>query len=286
MTGQTPMSAPRNDVTRAVPFEVTKFTDIATGYRFEGYSMMWDKPTRINSWEGEFDEQIKRSAPRKSIRERTPVMQFDHGRHPMFGSIPIGNFVEIREDEAGLFTVGELHRDPMWGPLHEALRSGSIKGMSFRFDVIKERWGTGPDGIATRDLVEIRISEMGPVVFPAYSETTAAIRDRAEVYLRDLSVGGIVTPAEEPVDESEDSRDHSDASGSPAAPIETDHPDIEQADPSENLLVTARPGAEAGGPPEDDGPSSERTAESTAAAERRQLAEVFDALDKRFIPLI
>lgn len=289
------INAPRQDVSRAVPFEVTSFTDIPTGYRFEGYAMMWDMPARINSWEGEFDETIKRSAPRKSIKERTPVMQFDHGRHPRFGSIPLGNFVDIREDAQGLRTIGELHRDEFWSPLHEALRSGSIKGMSFRFDVVKEKWGVNGEGIQTRDLVEIKIMEMGPVVFPAYNETTASIRSRESIYLLDLNDPSTLHSAPAPVESTrsdDDSDNHSDAPGSHAAPIDSDHSDDPApVDTSDNLVATrahdpivVEPEADAEVPQEDD--HSEERAAAAAVEERDLLAGVFDAVDKRFQPLI
>lgn len=168
------------------------------GRTFDGYAAVFDTVTRINSWEGRFDEKIAKGAFRKSIRERMPVLQFDHGHHPYFGSMPIGAIRKLNEDDKGLHVDARLHADPFFGPLREAISSKSIHGMSFRFEVMKEDWHykgkriTDPDEVmrliygryddedddevVVRTLKELKVPELGPVVFPAYAETTASVR--------------------------------------------------------------------------------------------------------------
>ena len=191
---------------RSVPFELARAGEESEsdGLTLEGYAAVFDSPTRINSWEGIFDEQIARGAFKKSLKERTPVLQFDHGRHPMVGSIPLGSFENLREDEQGLFVTARLHDNWLVQPVRDAIKSEAVDGMSFRFQVVKDEWrdSTGklvkPDdvqrllwssdpgdetSILKRTLREVRLHELGPVVFPAYADTSVSVRSREIVTL-------------------------------------------------------------------------------------------------------
>lgn len=184
-----------NDLLRSVPFTLSRASENGDGLTLDGYAAVFDTPTRIDSWEGTFDEKIKRGAFKKTISERTPVMQFDHGAHPLIGSIPIGNITELKEDSQGLHVVGRLSDNWLIQPVRDAIASGSVDGMSFRFQVVREEWRTadgklltdpdeimerlyfpGDDDPLVRTLTEVRMQELGPVVFPAYKETSVSVR--------------------------------------------------------------------------------------------------------------
>jgi len=164
------------------------------GLSFEGYGAIFNSLTRIDSWEGTFDEQIAPGAFRKSIRERTPKFQFDHGRSN-FGSLPPGVIEEILEDDKGLYVRAKMSASDYWEPLRDAIASGAVDGMSFRFSVIREEWRdaegkivkpedvsdvlySGARGILLRTLKEVKVDEVGPVVWPAYQDTTASLRSK------------------------------------------------------------------------------------------------------------
>ena len=187
------------DLCREVSFEVRGADGgEGDGNTLEGYGAVFGSPTRINSWEGIFDEEIKRGAFKKSLSERTPVLQFDHGRHPMVGSIPIGHFEQLREDANGLYVLAPLHDNWLIQPVRDAIKSKAIPGMSFRFSVVKEEWRTAagelltdqneiarllwsatedaPSTILKRTLTEVKLYEVGPVVFPAYTDTSVGVR--------------------------------------------------------------------------------------------------------------
>jgi hypothetical protein len=181
---------------RSVPFEIRAADEQGDGLTLEGYAAVFDTPTRINSWEGFFDEQISRGAFKKSISERTPVLQFDHGRHPMVGSIPLGSIEKLSEDSDGLFVRARLHDNWMVQPVRDAIASGSVDGMSFRFQVVKDDWrlngklikdadelqrilwAADPDNVPVRTLREVKVAELGPVVFPAYPTTSVGVRSQ------------------------------------------------------------------------------------------------------------
>ena len=102
------MSAP-SLLERSVSFEVRDGDGAAgDGLTLDGLAAVFNQPTLIDSWEGYFNETIRAGAFKKSIRENTPVMQFDHGRHPLIGSIPIGSITSLMETNEGLAVTGRI----------------------------------------------------------------------------------------------------------------------------------------------------------------------------------
>ena len=196
--------------TRMVPFEVTRSSD--DGLTFEGYAAVWDQPTMIDSWEGRFAERIARGAFKKTITERTPVLQFDHGTHPLIGSIPLGAITTLREDDKGLFVRARLSDNWLIQPVRDAIRDGAVNGMSFRFRTIRDEYDeeadwarTFGDDVPGRTLLEVAMPELGPVVFPAYDATEAGVRNelamRMEQQLKasqDVSTGEGAAPSGTP----------------------------------------------------------------------------------------
>lgn len=196
MTAPEIKSPPRDNLSRSVAFTLTRNGgDNGDGLTFEGYGAVFNSPTRIDSWEGTFDEQIAPGAFRKSLRERTPKFQFDHGHHPLIGSIPIGTIADIHEDDRGLYVQARLGQHMIIDLIREAIASGAIDGMSFRFSVVRDEWHDrdgkpvkpeevdqilyrDPDsrGPLLRTLKEVKIAEVGPVVWPAYNDTSASVR--------------------------------------------------------------------------------------------------------------
>ena len=160
---------------RTVPFTVTRAAESGDGLTLEGYAAVFDAPTLIDSWEGRFNEQIRKGAFAKTLSERMPVLQFDHGSHPLIGSIPLGVIQTAREDEHGVFVRARLSDNWLVEPVRDAIQEGAVNGMSFRFRAIKDEWDESQDP-PMRTLVEVAVPELGPVVFPAYEQTEVGVR--------------------------------------------------------------------------------------------------------------
>jgi HK97 family phage prohead protease len=187
---------PRDDLERSVAFDLVRADEGSDGLTLEGYAAVFNAATEIDSWEGTFSEKIAPGAFRKSVRERTPRLQFDHGRHPLIGSVPIGRFTSIKEDARGLYVEARLTDNWLVQPIRDAIAEGAIDGMSFRFSVVREEWrdnagklikaeelprllwDAGDRGPLERTLKEVKIAEAGPVVWPAYEETSVSVRAR------------------------------------------------------------------------------------------------------------
>ena len=68
------------------------------GLTLDGYGALFNRETVIDSHEGRFREKIAPGAMRRSFRESPPKIQFDHGKHPLIGSIPIAVLRSISEE--------------------------------------------------------------------------------------------------------------------------------------------------------------------------------------------
>lgn len=178
---------------RAVEFRATG--DNGDGRTLEGYGAVFGQPVEICSWEGDFLEEIVQGAFRKTLKARTPVLQFDHGRDMRTGTVPIGSIAALSEDEQGLFVSARMYDNDVVEPIRQAIAGGSITGMSIRFCVTKETWTDakgapvkagelsdllwqpGDRGPLKRTITEIDpLYELGPVVFPAYDTTSVGVR--------------------------------------------------------------------------------------------------------------
>lgn len=167
---------PVEDETRTLvaPFELIRAAD-DDGLTLTGYAAVFNSPTRISSWEGEFTEVIAPGAFRHTIRNSRPIMQYDHGQHPLIGSLPVASIRRLKEDARGLFVEARVFDNWLTEPLRDAIKDQAISGMSFRFSVVKETWAHADDG-DLRTLNEVKLYELGPVAWPAYSDTSVALR--------------------------------------------------------------------------------------------------------------
>lgn len=165
--------------TRDYDFTIQRADDESDGLTLEGYASVFNQPAEIRDWLGSYTETIAPGAFTKTLSERTPVLQFDHGTHSMIGSIPLGRIRKVVEDDKGLFVRARLSDNWLIQPVRDAIRDGAITGMSFQFETIRDEWN---DDKTERIVREVKLYEMGPVVFPAYTETTVGVRaDVAEL---------------------------------------------------------------------------------------------------------
>lgn len=175
-----------------------------------GYASVFSQWYDVQDHLGTYREQIAPGAFRKTLRERTPVCQLDHGQNSLLGSLPLGVFKRLREDSHGLHFEVDMHRSWIFDPVREAVRSGAISGCSIRFGVPKgkEDWN---DKMTERTIRETKLYELGPVVFPAAPMTSVALRslmsalpedERAtilgEISTRSEAVEPDTTPPESP----------------------------------------------------------------------------------------
>ncbi len=196
---------PPSEGVREAPFSIVRDAATGDGMTLDGWGAVFNRMTVIDSYEGRFREQIAPGAMKRSFRETPPKIQFDHGRHPSIGSIPIAKLERIAEEvdpvfapEGGAHIVGRFLSHPLVDLVRQAIEAEAINGMSFRFGVVQESW-TRADGSPIRDertlinelnravdnpeeelpirtLRQVKVTEMGPVVWPAYADTSVSAR--------------------------------------------------------------------------------------------------------------
>ncbi len=158
---------------RAVDFRATETSN--DGLTLEGYAAVFNDWTSITDRYGTFNESIAPGAFKRSLDHAQPVLQFDHGQHPLVGSLPLGKITSLREDSKGLFIRARLSDNWLVQPVRDAIKDGGVSGMSFRFSVVDESW-ENRDGEDFRTITEVKLFEVGPVVFPAYPSTEVGVR--------------------------------------------------------------------------------------------------------------
>jgi HK97 family phage prohead protease len=157
-----------------------------------GHFAVFNRFTEIDSWfEGHFMEQIARGAFKKTFRERTPKVLFQHGQDPQVGDKPLGSIDSLAEDDEGAAYEVRMLDTTYNRELIPGLEAG-LYGASFRFKVMREELveepGTSdqnPNGLPERTIKEAQVMEFGPVTFPAYDDASAGIRSLTDRFLFD-----------------------------------------------------------------------------------------------------
>ena len=161
--------------TRAFDFEAETSRD---GRTLEGYAAVFGDSARISDTRGDFDETIERGAFTNSLARRTPVMQWEHGKDPRVGLVPIAAIDTIAEDSRGLHVRARLFDNAVVEPIRQAIAGGAVKGMSFRFQVPDggDEWEQTRSRVDKRRVKAADVYEVGPVVWPAYDSATLSVR--------------------------------------------------------------------------------------------------------------
>jgi HK97 family phage prohead protease len=155
-----------------------------------GYSAVFGVDTEINSWFGKFKERIQQGAFKRAIREAQDVRALrNHDPDNLLGRTA-AKTLTLREDNIGLFIEVDTPDTTIGRDTAESIRRGDISGMSFAFIVRKEKWINGEDGTPDmRVIQDVDLFDVGPVTYPAYTQTSASLRDASAVHrsgLREL----------------------------------------------------------------------------------------------------
>lgn len=138
-----------------------------------------------------YREKIAPGAFAKTIKEADVRSLFNHDPNFVLGRTKSGT-LKLFEDNKGL-AVEIIPPDTAWArDLMETMRRGDVDQMSFGFQVVKEDW-EGDVNNPIRVLKEVRLFDVSPVTFPAYSATDVQVRSLLDI-LKDY------LPAEPPLD--------------------------------------------------------------------------------------
>jgi len=147
-----------------------------------------DEPPRItghsavfNKWSedlGGFKERVMPGAFTKTIGEADIRSLFNHDPNYVLGRTKAGTLA-LSEDKRGLaIDVLAPTTDTIRDLVLEPMRRGDIDQASFSFRTVRDEWRE-PKKEGTlweRDLLEVKLFDVGPVAFPAYVQTDMAVR--------------------------------------------------------------------------------------------------------------
>jgi HK97 family phage prohead protease len=167
-----------------------------TGYGAVFYNST-DPGTEYQLWGGYY-ERIMPGAFDRALQEDDVRSMFNHDANQLLGRRAFAetDTLKLSVDSTGLrYEVTVDPNDPTHQSLLPKLRSGKVDGASFMFEVLSETWrkeqrGTGDQAreVNILEINEVRLWEVGPVVFPAYesatSEARSAERRQVEEYLK------------------------------------------------------------------------------------------------------
>jgi len=138
-----------------------------------GYASVFDQ------WSedlGGFKERVRPGAFTKTIEESDVRALFNHDPNYVLGRNKAGT-LKLEEDKKGL-AIEVDPPDTQWArDLTTSIKRGDITQMSFGFQTVKDEWDNEDKSAVTRDLVEVRLYDVSPVTYPAYPQTTVAVRD-------------------------------------------------------------------------------------------------------------
>jgi HK97 family phage prohead protease len=139
-----------------------------------GYAAVFDKLSADLGW---FREKIAPGAFRDCLGQDIRAL-VNHDPNQLIGRTSAGT-MRLTEDEIGLRAEIDLPDTELGRSTATSIRRGDMTGMSFSFESEVDKWDKSYDP-PVRTLIRCsRVFDVGPVAFPAYEETSVAMRSLA-----------------------------------------------------------------------------------------------------------
>lgn len=153
----------------------------------EGYSALFET---LSENLGGFREKIRAGAFTQAILEDDVRALYNHDVNQVLGRNRAGT-LEMVEDQRGLYMRAKPPKAQWALDLMESIRRRDVTQQSFSFPSrsVRDEWTQDEDGRVIRTLLEVRLLDVGPVTFPAYTATSVQARslDGLEVTAEDFA---------------------------------------------------------------------------------------------------
>ncbi len=135
--------------------------------------------TKLHSFDRALAKHREAKAPRKRAETGDALRRAGHDLSFAVGAMK--QRLETEQKDAQLFIV-----DDQIVPPYRFTTQMSVR-VSYRWRrTIEDEWGETPEGFPLRSLVQTSLRDVGPVTFPAYSDSSSALRSLAEARSLDL----------------------------------------------------------------------------------------------------
>jgi HK97 family phage prohead protease len=143
--------------------------------KIRGYAIVFDtKSVDL----GGFTEIIRKDAVRRTLSEALDVRALvDHDSAKVLGRTRAGTLI-LRADSKGLAVEIDPPNTTASADILESIRRGDVTGMSFAFRTLEDDWHI-EDGNPVREVIDMTISEVSVVTFPAYTATDVQLATRS-----------------------------------------------------------------------------------------------------------
>lgn len=145
----------------------------------DGYGSVFNQSATIGMF-FQYDEDVAPGAWAKTIKEGDIRSMFNHDEGWLLGRTKSGS-LRLSEDKTGLRYEVDINPDDTNAmSVYRKVERGDVDGSSVWFRVIREEWEepTDDNGLERpkRRILEASLFETGPVVFPAFEQTTVDAR--------------------------------------------------------------------------------------------------------------
>lgn len=141
--------------------------------KISGYAIKWDKLS-VPMWG--FREKIAKGAFTESILKNNIKALWNHN-----SDMPLGNTAKrslvLTEDDIGLRFDLQPPNNTWGNDAIESIERGDTDGVSFGFITIRDDWDYSDPQMAIRTVLEGELLEISPTPFPAYPDTSVAVRN-------------------------------------------------------------------------------------------------------------
>ena len=161
-----------------LPLKEIRINESDGGTCIEGHAAVFDSWSETLGGIFPFKEKVRKGAFAESIGRDDIRALFNHDPNYVLGRNRAGT-LELVEDDVGL-RVRITPPDTSWArDITTSIRLGDISQMSIGFVVEDDEWSS-KDGIDTRELKKVRLFDVSPVTFPAYTATDVGVRAMQE----------------------------------------------------------------------------------------------------------
>jgi len=169
-----------------------------------GYAALFDS---LSQDLGGFVEIIRPGAFTKTLQESDVRALKNHNSDYVLGRKSSGT-LRLEEDARGLRVEIDTPKAQWANDLVESIERGDVKEMSFQFRKVIDRWTEREGQPDLRELIEVRLFEVSPVTWPAYTDTEISARELRELSNEVIDEQGNKISDEEPPPAGHSLNDH------------------------------------------------------------------------------